>query len=231
MRLLFVLLLINSITVAYGSHQKTTTQAAPQYGQIPQDLANALVQMAYTSHTPLIAELTQPMPKINVQPGAGLTPSALNVIVKQAPGYEWKMEGTAVHFYNRRLRTARFNFLNRTFPRFTVPPNLSDFKLWFPGRATGLLEGLTGEGGATSGFPDTLLSKDKLERATLNNVNPLQVLIHIANDSPNFYAVLVFPNSHPTKEQARKGVAWYWGSLREKPGPIYTQSPSRVPRP
>jgi hypothetical protein len=199
----------------------------PQYGQPPADLANALVQMARASHVPIIAELVWPLPKIPTAEGKPLNPGTLNELVKQAPGYEWKMEGKAIHFYNKKLRNARFNFLNLKFPRFTIPPDLSDLKLWLPGRAEGLLEGYTGEGGATSGFGDTLLGKQKLQRVTLENVTPLEVLVHVANESPTFYTVLVFPSAAPTKDEAEKRVVWQWGSLNEKLQPVYTQPPLR----
>jgi hypothetical protein len=173
---------------------------------------------------PLIAELSQPLPKIPTAEGVQLNSNTLDQLVKQAPGYQWKMEGKVVHFYNKKLSKAEFNFLNLKFPRFTIPPNLSDFKLWFPGRATGLLEGYTGEGGATTGFGDTQLEKEKLQRTTLENVTPREVLIHVANESPTFYAVLVFPSATPTKVGAEKHVSWNWGSLNEKLKPLYTQS-------
>jgi hypothetical protein len=197
----------------------------PQYGQPPADLANALVQMARASHVPIIAELVWPPPTIPTTEGKPLNPQTLDDLVRQAPGYEWKMEGKAVHFYNKKLRQAQFNFLNFKLPRFTIPPNLSDLKLWLPGRAVGLLEGYTGEGGATSGFGDTRLEKEKLQQATLENVTPLEVLVRVANENPTFYTVLIFPSAEPTKKEAEKQVAWHWGSLNEKLTPLYALPP------
>jgi hypothetical protein len=199
---------------------------APQYGQPPEDLANALVQMARASHVPMVAELVWPLPSIPIAEGKPLNPDTLNELVKQSPGYEWKMEGKAVHFYNKKLRQARFNFLNLKIPRFTVPADLSMLKLWFPGQAIGLLEGYTAQGGATTGFGDTLLEKEKLQQVTLENVTPLEVLVHLANESPTFYTLLVFSSATPTKVEAKR-VVWQWGSLSEKLGPIYTQPPGK----
>jgi hypothetical protein len=71
----------------------------PQYGQAPEDLANALVQMARASHTPIIAELVWPLPKIPTAEGKPLNSDTLNDLLKLAPGYEWKVEGKTVHFY------------------------------------------------------------------------------------------------------------------------------------
>jgi hypothetical protein len=208
---------------AYASEQSSPTRKpAPQYGP-PQDLANALAQMARASHVPLIAELAQPLPRIPTEEGKPLNADTLNQLVKQSPGYEWKMEGKVVHFYNKKLRQARFNFLNLKFPRFTIPPNLSQFQLWFPGRAIGLLQGYTGEGGVSGGFGDPLLEKEALQRETLENVTALGVLIHVANQSPTFYTVLAFPSAAPTKNEAEKQVSWHFGSLNEKLKPIFTQ--------
>jgi hypothetical protein len=220
-----LLVVFGLLRFGVGQTNGMAKHPAPQYGQPPQDLANALVQMARTSRVPLIAELVQPLPDASTSEGVSLDSETLNQLLQRAPGYEWKMEGKIAHFYNRKLRSAHYNFLNLKFPRFTIPPNLSDLKLWFPGRATGLLEGLTGEGGATTGFPDNKLASETLQRETLENVSPLQVLIHIANERPTFYVVLVFPTSVPTKHQAEHDVVWHWGSLSEKMKPLYTQFP------
>ncbi|MGH9510564.1 MAG: hypothetical protein ACRD2U_00350 [Terriglobales bacterium] len=200
---------------------------APSYGQPPPDLANALVQMARTSHVPLIAELVWPLPEIPTVEGVPLTPEKLNELLKKAPGYDWKMEGKTVHFYNKELRQARFNFLNCKFRQFMTPSNLSEMKLWFPGWPIGCLEGYPAVGGAISGFSDTMLEKEQLQRETLENVTALAALVYVANESPTFYTVLVFPSAMPTKRDAEQRVAWQWGSLNEKLGPIYTQPPAR----
>lgn len=212
---------------ASGSAQSSPHCGLPQYGQPPEDLANALVQMARASHVPLIAELAWPLPGILSAEGKPLNPDTLNELVKQAPEYEWRMEGKAVHFYNSKLRHAAFNFLNITIPRFTIPPDLSTLKLWFPSQAEGLLEGYTEQGGMTTGFGDTLLQKEKLQQVTLENVTPLEVLVHVANESPTFYTILVFPSVAPTRNEAEKQVVWQWGSLNEKLQPVYTQPPPR----
>lgn len=199
----------------------------PQYGQPPADLANALVQMARASHVPMIAELVWPLPNIPTAEGKPLTREALDDLVRQAPGYEWKMEGKAVHFYNKKLRQARLNFLNLKILKFTIPLDLSTLKRWFPGQAKGLLEGYSAQGGATTGFGDPLLEREKLRRVTLENVTPLDVLVHVANESPTFYTLIVFPSAAPTKNEAEKQVVWQWGSLNEKVQPVHLQPPLR----
>jgi hypothetical protein len=184
--------------------------------------------MARAAHIPLIAELVWPLPTIPTAEGVPLTPDKLNELVKQSPGYEWKMEGKAVHFYNKKLRQARFNFLNFKIPRFTIPPDISTLELWFPGQAEGLLQGYTAQGGATTGWGDALLEKEKLQRDTLENDTPLEVLIHVANESPTFYVAIVFPRVPPTKDAAiemKQGVVWQWGSLNEKLRAVGVQPP------
>jgi hypothetical protein len=126
--------------------------------------------------------------------------------------------------YNKKLRQARFNFLNLKFSRYVFPPDLSELKLRFPTQAEGLLEGYSGAGWMTiGGFGDKLLEKEKLQQIALENVTPFEVLVHIASDSPSFYTMLVFPSAAPTKNDAKKRVVWQWGSLNEKLQPIDTQ--------
>lgn len=218
------LIVLRCVTLAPA--QSSSHHPPPQYGQPPEDLANALVQMARASHVPVIAELVWPMPHIPTAEGKPLTPDALNELVRKAPEYEWKMDGKAVHFYNKELRQTRFNFLNLKIPRFTVPTDLSMMRLWFPGQAVGLLDGYTAQGGATTGFGDASLEKEKLQPETLENITPLEVLIHLANESPTFYTLLVFSSAAPTRAEAKR-VVWQWGSLSEKLGPVYTQPPLR----
>lgn len=205
--------------------QAEAQQKTAQYGPVPADLANALVQMAHESQVPLVAELVWPLPHVHSADGTPVTKQTLDQLVEQAPDYEWSMEGRVLHFYNKKLRQARFNFLNCNFTRFTVPPNLSEFKLWFPTRAIGLLEGFTGDGAAISGFPEAQFQKQSLQPATLDNVSALRVLLDVANEAPMFYTLLTFPSGAPTKEEAKGKVNWQWGSLDEGLKPIYTQPP------
>jgi hypothetical protein len=208
--------------------QSTSDHVAPQYGQALDDLGNALVQMAQASHTPLIAELVWPLPKIHTTEGVGLTPDSLAELVRQAPEYQWEIRGKVVHFYNYVLRGAPLNFMeSRRFREYAVPATLAELKLWFPGQATGLIEGYAGSGGMTTGFGDPLLEKEKLPPVTLKDTTPLNALVYIANESPTFYAVLVFPEATPTKTEAEEEVVWRWGSLNEKVKPLYLQPPHK----
>jgi hypothetical protein len=208
------LLVYAASVLAYS--QSVADHGPPQYGQPPDDLGNALVQMARTSRTPLVAELVWPLPKIHAAEGVGLTPDSLSELVRQAPEYQWEIRGKVVHFYSYLLRHAPLNFMNLRFQEYQVPETLSELKLWFPGQATGLLEGYSGTGGMTTGFGDTLLAKERLAPATLRDTTPLDVLIYVANEEPTFYAVLVFPQSTPTKKEAEDEVVWRWGSLYER---------------
>jgi hypothetical protein len=207
-----------SCPCAPAQGQPSSQRRPPQGPNLPpKDLANALVQMARAAHVALIAELVLPLPKIPTAEGVPLTPERLNELVKESPGYEWKMEGKAVHFYYKKLRQARFNFLNLKISPYTIPPDVGTLQLWFPGQSHGLLEGYSAQGGATTGWSDPLLGREKLQQVTLHNATPLDVLVHVANESPTFYVVLAFPRVPPTKDAAIKQVVvWQWGSLNEK---------------
>jgi hypothetical protein len=215
----------------FGGAQSRSQDQPIKYGPIPGDLANALAEMARASRVPIVAELSQPLPHITMTNGAKVSDDSLNQLLKQAPGYEWKREGKTIHFYNKQVRVARFNFLNWPIPRFTVPINLSELKLWFPGRVVGLLEGFTAEGGVVIGPGDTELAKEKLQQVTLENKTGLEILLRIANENPTFYTIVVFPKSTPTKKQAELNVSWFWGSLHEKSAPLYVQPVGTIGRP
>ena len=188
-----------------------------------QDLANALVEMARTSRTPLIAELAWPLPMVPSAKGLPLDPEHLDSLLRYAPGYKWEVFGRLVYFYNSKLQRARFNFLKLKFPLFTMSPNLSQLKLWLPPRAVGLLEGYNSEGAVMTGLGDAQLEKDSLPKVTLHDVTPVDVLMTAAKDSPTFYSLIIFPSATPTRSQAEKQVNWQWGSLADKPHHIYAQ--------
>jgi hypothetical protein len=219
------MLLLSPYAGAQG--QPSTHRRAPQGPNLPpKDLANALVQMARAAHVPITAELVWTLPEIPTAEGIPLTPERLNELVEKSPGYEWKMEGKVVHFYNKKLRESRFNFLNFKIPRFTVPPDVSTLQLWFPGQAQGLLKEYAAQGGATSGWGDPQLEKDKLRQVSLENVTPLDVLVHVANESPTFYIAVAFPSIPATKNAAiKQTVVWQWGSLNEKLHALGMQPP------
>ena len=216
----FVLLLSASL---WAQAQQTSQSHVSDSSQ--SDLANALAHLAVRSRTPLLAELAQPLPRVALRPDAPLNKDTLDELVKQAPTCKWTMEGSVVHFYDKKLKTAENNLLNLHFRTFTMPRNVSDLKLWLPGRAVGLLQGIDAEGGAISGFPDSALANDNLQQISLRDISPLQVLLHAAKQSPSFYTIIVFPSDRPTKSQAERQVSWYWGSLRAPAAAIYVQPP------
>jgi hypothetical protein len=150
----------------------------------------------------------------------------LDDIVRQAPGYQWEAKGKAVHFYNKVLRDTKFNFLNLRFARFTMPSNLSEFKLSFPEREFGLLQGYSGGGIATIAVGDTILQKDLLQRTTIENVTGREILFKAANESPTFFSVIVFPNANPTKKQMEEDMNrnWFWQAFKDEHfGPLYVE--------
>ena len=220
--------------VLAGTCLSSRAQSGPlteaiRHESISGDLANALAQIACLSHLPLIAELAQPLPGIQIAEGSHSAQYLLQEVVRQAPGYQWGVEGKVVDFYSRRLRRARFNFLNLKFPRFPMPPNLSELKLTFPTLELGLLDGVSGGGIAISGFGDAYLRENALQQVSLENVTGREILLRAANQSPTFFSMIVFPNPEPTKTQAKQEVNtnWFWQSFKEPFTMLYVQKPLR----
>jgi hypothetical protein len=197
------------------------------------DLANTLAQVAWLSHLPMIAELAQPLPRIEIAEGTYVAKDLLQEIARQAPDYQWAAEGKVVHFYNRKLSGAKFNFLNLRLPRFAMPSNLSEFKLTFPEREFGLLQGYSGGGLVTIGFGDTMLEKDLLQPVTLENVTGREILVRAANESPTFLTIIAFPNADPTQNEMEQDMNrnWFWQSFKEQRlKPLYVQPPATTRR-
>jgi hypothetical protein len=234
-RRLFPLFLV---LVFAGTRMPVCAQGAPynravQHGPISEDLVNALAQVASLSNMPIIAELAQPLPEVQVAAGTEDVGDLLREIARQAPGYDWEAVGRVVHFYNKKLRRAKFNFLNLRFARFSMPANLSELKLTFPTREFGLLlQGYSGGGIVTTGFGDAMLERDLLRPAVLENVTGREILFRAANESSTFFTVIVFPNADPTMKQMERDMNrnWFWQALTEEHlGHLYVQAPLAAP--
>lgn len=117
----------------------------------------------------------------------------LQEVVRQAPGYQWGVEGKVIDFDSRKLRRARFNFLTLKSTRFSMPPNLSELKLTFLTLELGLLDGVSGGGIAISGFGDAYLRENASQQVSLENVTGREILLRAANQSPTFFSIIVFP--------------------------------------
>lgn len=204
---------------------QSNTSKMVGHGQLSGNLADALAQIAWISHTPMLAELAQPLPKIQIHEGSHSVQALLQETIRQAPGYQWEVDGEVIHFYHRKLAQAQFNFLKLKFPHYLMPPNLSELKLTFPTLEIGLLRGSSERGYAISGFGDKTFEKEPLQQVTLENVSAREILLRAANERPSFFTVIVFPNSQPTKVQAeRVGTNWFWQSFKEPLQPLYTQT-------
>src|ERR1700688_2118454 len=184
-----------------GASDRDALNQTIKCGPITTDLANALVRVALLSRVPIIAELSQALPAVDVSRGTYIVKDLLDGIARQSPGYEWRFEGKAVHFYSRRTKDAKSNFLNLRFPEFIMPGSLSDLKLMFPGREYALFEGSPGGSMIIEGFGDPVLKGDTLQTTPLENVTGREILFRAADERPTFATVLIFPNDEPTKKQ------------------------------
>ncbi len=201
-------------TCPRGGAQSLPLSDVVSFQPISSDLAETLAQAAWRAHLPMIAELAQPLPRIEVSEGTYVVKDLMQGIIRQAPEYKWESDGKIIHVYNTKLREARFNFLNLKFARFITPPNVSEFELTFPTLENGLLQGTSG-GTAISGFGDPSLEKDRLQPAVLENVTGRQILSRVANESPSFLTIIVFPNDNPTEKQMKRDMNrnWFWQAL------------------
>lgn len=220
------LMLALVLTPLFGNAQVDPNNKVSTTELISADLADVLAQVAWLSKSPMLAEIAQPLPRVEIARGTYVIKDLLQELVRQAPGYRWDVEGRVIYFYNQKLRESKNNFLNLKFPEFAMPDNVSELKLTFPQREHGLLQGSSGTGILITGFGDPALAKDLLDPATLKNVNGREILLKAANERPTFFTIVVFPNSNPTQAEMEKDINrnWFWQALSSpKPRPLYVQ--------
>ena len=191
------------------------------------NLANVLAQVAHSGRIPMVAELAQPLPDIKVPGGSDAGRHLLDLIAHQAPGYTWELNGSVVHFYNRRSIQAKFNFLNFQFRQFSMPRNMAEFEYKFPNQIIWLMNGYDGLGGAFEGFYNKELEKNRLQPGGLIKITGRKILFRAATESPTFFTVIVFPSAAPktAKEVEQTTLNWSWWSFNEELRPLYIQPP------
>jgi hypothetical protein len=195
-----------------------------QHGQVSGDLATALAEIAQSIQMPLMAELAQPLPKIQIAPGTHTGEQLLQKVIQQALGYRFDADGPVVHLYDAHLASSQFNFLNLRFQKFVMPKDVSELKYKLPGLAAALLDADSTRGVILTGFGDPELAKLSLQPGTLENVSAREILLLSETENPDFLTIIVFPNDAPTKEEARQAtVNWFWHSLKVPLRPLYVQ--------
>jgi hypothetical protein len=108
------------------------SKTALKHGEIRGNLAEALTQFAYSTKTPTIGELAQPLASIHVPEGVHSPEDMVRELARQAPGYRWESRGKVMLFYREDLERNALNILNLKFERFTMPNNVSQLKYALP---------------------------------------------------------------------------------------------------
>lgn len=224
-RLHFIAAFLFMVNCSPVNGQSDFLSQAITHASLSGDLANIVARVAHSGRIPMIVELAQPLPKIKIPGGSHTRRHLLELIAQQVPGYAWEVKGTVVHFYNRRLSQAKFNFLNLKFRQFSMSRNVSDLQLWFPTLEVALLNGRETSGAAISGFPNAELEKNRLQSEGLVNVTGREILFRAATESPTFFTVIVFPSAAPRtrKEAEQTTLNWFWWSFNEEFRPFYVQ--------
>jgi hypothetical protein len=223
MGLLTAFVCTSAMIVAVSDISKT----ALKHGEIRGNLAEALTQLAYSTKTPIIGELAQPLVSIHVSEGIHSPEDLVRELVRQAPGYKWESRGKVMLFYREDLQRNALNILNLKFERFTMPNNVSQLKYALPNMETGLLDRTSEKGILLTGFGDTELQKDSLKGEVIEDINGREILVRAANQNPTFSVILVFPKGTLRTTSESKQVEWFWQSFRSELKPMYLQVPEQ----
>jgi hypothetical protein len=211
-----------------GNLSQVSFGVAVEHPEFRGDFVNLLLAVARTYRIPLIAELSEPLPKdITIPSGTHNASQILDILMQTVHGYSWQQVGAVARIYQADLATAPGNFLNYKVKKFQFPQTVSDLKLILPNILSSVTQSTPGSGGVVTGFRSKELSGDKLPPKVLRNTTGREILLQAANLSPHFAAVIVFPSPHPKRQgQSDRDYAtrnWFWASLSSP-----TQLPVRV---
>lgn len=203
-------------------------EASVEHPELRGDFVNILLAVARRYRIPIVAEVSEPLPKdVTIPSGRHNASQILNILMQAAPACSWQREGIAAHVYEKKLLAAPGNFLNYKVKKFRFPATVSDLKLMLPSVLTSVAQGTLGRGGVVTGFRSKELSADQLPPKVLQNTTGRKILLEAVNLSPHFASVIVFPSSHPKRQaQNERDYAtrnWFWVSLSAP-----TQLPVRV---
>jgi hypothetical protein len=172
----------------------------------------ALLDIAKAYHRPIIGELVKPIPSAIVLDVIGKRNErdALVSLAAQCPGYIWYEKNGVIVFGNERLLRAPGNPMNAKLRAYTIPSNLSIFKLTFPGAVESAGSPSTGAGGFVNGFG---LPEDLSPPLTVEEVKDMEarnIMIKVAAEVGDFFSVIILPSDKPTKSSLgdKAFIAW-----------------------
>ena len=216
--LLLAAFLIEIHTPAYSEQQTAANQALDARRDLPEvhaGLQEALVQIAKVYHLATVIELGQPLPSVRIPAGTMSARQALALVAKSDVGYDWRLHGSVIHFYDKKLRIEPLNFLNWRLDKFAISGTVADVDLRLKSELNKLRDRVIAEGGLIVGLRPTELARDRLPTVVLRDVTARQVLFRVADMNPHFYTVVVFPRrSSVTRADLDQAFAnWRWAAV------------------
>ncbi|OLB83780.1 MAG: hypothetical protein AUI17_07970 [Acidobacteriales bacterium 13_2_20CM_2_55_5] len=197
-----------------------------------ENLAELLRFVAEQYRVPIVAELVNPVPShLVIESGQDTAIGLLGNVLKQLPGYKYEVtNGQIIHFYAKHVVNAKGNLLNIRIKHFTMPNNLSDFKLLLPAAINSSRKGLPTSGAVISGFPSSEMEKEKLQtRGELTAVSGRDLLMAVAEETRGFYTIIVLQDQNCRTDTCfdYANDHWFWGPLTATVShdPIYIQQP------
>ena len=97
------LMLALVLTPLFGNAQVDPNNKVSTTELISADLADVLAQVAWLSKSPMLAEIAQPLPRVEIARGTYVIKDLLQELVRQAPEYRWDVEGRVIYFYNQKV--------------------------------------------------------------------------------------------------------------------------------
>jgi hypothetical protein len=181
------------------------------------NLAELLRFVAEQYQVPVVAELVNPVPgQLIIESGQDTAIGLLGKVLKQVPRYKYEViNGQIIHFHEKDVVNAKGNLLNVDIKHFTMPNNLSDFKLLLPAAINSARKGLPTSGAVISGFPSSEMEKERLQARELTGVSGRDLLIAVAEETRGFYTIVVLQDQNCRTDACfdYANQHWFWGPL------------------
>jgi hypothetical protein len=203
---------------------------------LPQRVAGSSLRLkdfvsfiATSFKVPLLVEIPNPIPDIDMLDGLFSARQLLDSAIQQMPGYEWQDVAGVAHIYEKLLVRSQGNLMNVVIPRFAFPNDVGVFMWLFRPCVNSVIQGFDCGAGVYTGFQSPKLKQGRLPyMQVFSHETARNILLTALKENGKFYVLIAFESNNPKLKSKYPSANWFAESLEvDEPAPMWIQP---VPR-